>query len=170
MSRCDFHAVIQKFQDKGDKTNWTYLVVPAQVAGLLNPGNKKSFRVTGKLDHYVLTCVALIPAGEGNYLLPLNASMRKELKKQVGATIRVIIEAEREPPLHEPDLIQCLQDDPVAWSHFCTLTPSHQRYFSNWVGAAKTTITRDKRIASSVTALAKKWDYGMMIRSLKKET
>jgi len=45
-----FHAVLQKFGDKGEKTGWTYIEVPAKMAGFLKENNKKSFRVKGKID------------------------------------------------------------------------------------------------------------------------
>jgi hypothetical protein len=47
------------------------------------------------------------------------------------------------------------------------MPPSHQAYWSKWIESAKTEGTRTKRITQSVIALAKKFDYGQMIRSLK---
>jgi hypothetical protein len=170
MSRCEFHAVVQKFQEKGDKTNWTYLLVSEEIAESLNPGDRRSFRVSGTLDAFKIKGVALIPGGNGTYILPLNAAMRREIRKPVGAVIHVVMKKEHQLPEPDSELIQCLQDDPDAWAHFSSLTPSHQRYFSAWVASAKTTATRDKRITLCVSALAKKWDYGLMIRSMKKES
>ena len=39
-----FTATIQKFASQGEKTGWTYIVIPAELAQQLSPGNKKSFR------------------------------------------------------------------------------------------------------------------------------
>ncbi len=166
MAPCKFEAEICRYAQKGDKTNWTYIRIPAAIAERLHPGDRKGFRVTGWLDALRIEKVSLIPEGEGHLILPLNAGMRRQLRKSVGAKLVVSIEADQPPPL-DPELIQCLKDEPEAWKNFSALTPSHQRYFSTWVTSAKTTATRDKRIAHSVVALARNWDYGQMIRSLK---
>ena len=60
-----FTTAILKFDKKGEKTGWTYIVISADIARKLKPGNKKSFRVKGKLDHYSFAKTALLPMGEG---------------------------------------------------------------------------------------------------------
>ncbi|HEY1008428.1 MAG TPA: DUF1905 domain-containing protein, partial [Sphingobacteriaceae bacterium] len=47
-----FSAVIQKFRDKGEKSGWTYIEIPRDIAVELLPGQKKSFQVKGFLDAY----------------------------------------------------------------------------------------------------------------------
>jgi hypothetical protein len=54
------------------------------VAGKLMPGNKKSFRVKGKLDDQAIEKMALMPMGEGDFIMALKASIRKTLRKQKG--------------------------------------------------------------------------------------
>jgi hypothetical protein len=169
MSYIEFTTVIQKFTDNGDKTKWTYILVPAAHAQVLKPGNKKSFRVKGKLDEHKISQVALLPYGEGNFMMAINAEMRKHLKKQAGAKLKVRITAEVEDPPMDAEMIECLKEEPEAWERFSILTKSHQRYFSNWVSSAKTNQTRDTRIAHTVNAMMKNWDYGQLIRSLKKD-
>ena len=44
-----FNTTIQKFGKQGEKTGWTYIVVPEKISKKLNPGVKKSYRVKGKL-------------------------------------------------------------------------------------------------------------------------
>src|SRR5947208_3349524 len=73
----EYTMVILKFDEQGEKTGWTYIEVPADIAQQLKPGNKKSFRVKGKLDNYAIKKVALLPMGEGNFIMPFNAGMRK---------------------------------------------------------------------------------------------
>jgi hypothetical protein len=162
-------TVIEKFQQYGDKTNWSYVLIPEVIALQLKPGNRKTFRVKGKLDDYAIEKVSLIPDGNGNFILPVNSTMRKHLRKNAGATVVVSISVDDEPPPINSELLTCLQDDPAAWENFSVLRRSHQLYFSNWVNSAKTTQTRDKRIAHCVDALSKNFDYGQMIRSLKKQ-
>jgi hypothetical protein len=45
-----FTATLLQFQEQGEKTGWTYIQVPLAMAQQLKPGNKKVFRVKGKLD------------------------------------------------------------------------------------------------------------------------
>lgn len=168
-SHISFETTILKFNKKGDKTNWTYILVSHENAEKLKPGFRKSFRVKGMLDQLKIEKVALIPAGEGNFIMAVNAGMRKQLRKEAGSKIKVYIMPDEEPPPINAELVQCLKDEPGAWKNFGALARSHQLYFSNWVNSAKTLTTRSERIAHSVTALLKDRDFGEMIRSLKKD-
>ncbi len=82
-------ATIHKFEKQGEKTGWTYIEVPADIAQKLKPGNKKSFRVKGKLDNYKITGVSLLPMGGGSFIMALNAGMRKGIGKRHGAMLKV---------------------------------------------------------------------------------
>ncbi len=110
-----------------------------------------------------------MPMGGGSFIMPINAAMRKGTGKRKGARLKVQLEAETRDKKIVAELLECLADEPKAKQFFETLTPGHQRYFSNWIESAKTDQTRAKRIAQSVTALAKGMGYGEMIRSHKKE-
>jgi hypothetical protein len=164
-----FTATILQFASQGEKTGWSYIEVPADIAQKLKPGNKKSFRVTGKLDGYAIKNVALMPMGGGSFILPVNAEMRKGTGKRKGAMLKVQLKAETKAQEISSELMDCLADEPKALAFFKTLTPGHQRYFSNWIDSAKTVPTKSKRIAQAVSGLAKGFGYGEMIRSLKKE-
>jgi Uncharacterized protein conserved in bacteria len=161
-----FTAVIKKFRDKGEKTGWTYIEIPAAVAEKIKPNNKKTFRVKVILDNCKFTGLALLPMGDGNFILALNASIRKKIKKQKGATLKVNIEADNNPVQLNAELMECLADEPGSLSFFNQLTPGHRRYFSNWIDSAKTDATKTKRIAQTLTALSNHQHYGQMIRAL----
>src|SRR5690348_16127058 len=116
-----FTAVIKRFGSQGEKTGWTYIDVPAAIAQKLNPDNKKGFRVKGKLDEYPFSMIALLPMGGGDFILTLNATIRKAIKKQKGATVQVKMEVdtnEVEPP---SELMECLEDEPEALEYFKSL-------------------------------------------------
>ncbi|MEJ0102256.1 MAG: DUF1905 domain-containing protein [Bacteroidota bacterium] len=68
-----YTATILQFAEQGEKTGWTYIEIPADIAQKLKPGNKKSFRVKGKLDNHPIKKVALLPMGGGRFIMPLNA-------------------------------------------------------------------------------------------------
>lgn len=159
-----FTTTIQRFDKQGEKTGWSYIEIPADIAEQIKPGTKKSYRVKGKLDNFKITGVALLPMGGGSFIIPINADLRKGIGKRHGAMIKVQLEEDKQPFQFNKDFISCLEDDPVAAKHFYSLTGSHQRYFSKWIDSAKTEPTKVKRIAMAVSALAKKWDYGKMIR------
>lgn len=163
-----FTTTLYKFNEKGEKTGWTYIEIPADIIQQLKPGNRKEFKVKGKLDTHSITRVSVLPMGNGNFILPVNAIMRKAIGKKEGAMVKVQLQADDSVFIFNADFMECLEDEPKAKAFFNTLTGSHQRYFSKWIDSAKTTETKTKRIAMSVTALAKKWGYPEMIRSNKK--
>ena len=162
----NFNALIKKFGDKGEKTGWTYIEISAAIAEKLKPDNKKSFRVKGSLDNYVFEGLALIPMGEGNFILALNASIRKKIGKRKGASLKAKIEVDNNPVKLNAELMECLADDPDSLSFFNKLTPGHRKYFTNWIDSAKTDATKTKRIAQTLNALSNRQHFGQMIRAL----
>ncbi|MDB5198259.1 MAG: hypothetical protein JWO92_222 [Chitinophagaceae bacterium] len=160
-----FTTVIKKFGSQGEKTGWTYIEIPAAIAEKLKPNNKKSFRIKGKLDNYSFEGLALIPMGEGNFILALNASLRKKIGKRKGASLKVTMEADNAPVKLNAELMECLADEPESLSFFNELTPGHRKYFSNWIDSAKTDATKTKRIAQTLNALSNRQHYGQMIRA-----
>jgi hypothetical protein len=160
-----FSTAIQKFEQQGEKTGWNYLLIPAQTAQQIKPDCKKSYRVKGKLDLVPIAQVALIPMGGGDFIIPLNAALRKALGKRQGAIVQLSLCEDKAAFVHNADFLNCLADEPQAQVFFDTLSQSHQRYFSKWIDSAKTEATTAKRIAICINALAKKWDYGQMLRN-----
>jgi hypothetical protein len=158
-------VTLHRFEEKGEKTGWTYFEVPADLVQKLKPGNRKEFKVKGKLDNYAIKRVSLIPMGGGLFIMPVNATMRKAIGKRHGAMVKVQLEADDSVFVFNPDFMDCLADEPAAKTFFNSLTGSHQRYFSKWIDSAKTEPTKTKRIAMAVNALVKKWGYSEMIRA-----
>ncbi len=163
-----FKTIIHQFNEQGEKTGWTYIEVPADIAQQLKPGFKKSFRVKGKLDNFSINCVALMPMGEGNFILGINAEMRKGIRKAKGATLSVELEFDPTIRTVSDELMMCLEDDPIALERFKKMPNSHQMYFSNWIESAKTIETKSKRIAQTIEAMLLGQNYGEMIRANKK--
>lgn len=161
-----FSTVIKKFNDKGEKTGWTYIEIPAAVAEKLKPNNKKTFRVKGKLDNFSFKSFALLPMGDSTFIMALNAAVRKQIRKHKGASLQVTLEADNNPVPLNTELMECLADEPGSLSFFNSLTPGHRKYFSNWIDSAKTDVTKTKRIAQTLDALANQMQFGEMLRSL----
>ncbi len=123
------------------------------------------------LDKYAFEAVSLLPMGEGKFIMPLNATVRKAIKKQKGATVKVQLAVDGNPnPVKMPPALQeCLADEPEALARWEKLPQSHRHYWIKWIESAKTTPTKTKRIAKTVTAMARNMDYGTMLRSLRND-
>ncbi len=159
-----FSTTIKKFNEQGEKTGWTYIEIPADIAEQIKPNNKKSFRVKGRLDDFKIKSVALMPMGNGIFIMPFNEVMRKGTGKRKGAMISISIEEDKAPLKLNEDFLACLNDDPDALKHFNSLAGSHRNYFSKWVDSAKTEQTKTKRIAMAVAALSRGLGYTEMMR------
>jgi Domain of unknown function (DUF1905)/Bacteriocin-protection, YdeI or OmpD-Associated len=162
-----FKAKILKFQQQGEKTGWSYIEVSQRNAARLKPDSRVSFRVKGTLDNLKIEKTALLPMGEGNFILPINATIRKAVKKQAGDTLDVMLELDAREITPSKDFLQCLKDEPKALNHFKTLNKGHQNYFTKWIDSAKTIHTKTKRITMAVIALSEGKGYPEMIRANK---
>jgi hypothetical protein len=121
--------------------------------------------VKGKLDNFQFEKLALIPMGEGDFILPLNGRIRKAIGKKHGDKLKVVMEIDRRKIPLSSDLLECLNDDPVAMDFFNSLPGSHQQYFSKWIESAKTAETKTKRIVAAMLAFSKKQGYSEMMRA-----
>ncbi|MES2006359.1 MAG: YdeI/OmpD-associated family protein [Bacteroidota bacterium] len=162
-----FTATIHQFAEQGEKTGWTYVEIPSDIAQELKPGNKKTFRVKGKLDTYAISGVALLPMGAGKFILPLNAAMRKGIHKKKGSMLALQLAVDVKPLEAPAGFMECLEDEPKAKAFFAQLKLSHRNYFIKWMGGVKTETAVAKRIAQVITALAREQDFVTMIRSQK---
>jgi hypothetical protein len=165
-----FTTKILQFGDMGEKTGWTYIRVPAALAQQLLPDNKKSFRVKGRLDDHSIQKIALIPMGEGDFIMALNAGIRKAIRKQKGASLRVELEVDKAVIQPPKALLDCLADEPAALAYFKGLPKSHQNYFGNWIRTAKTEGTRTRRIACVVMAMVRHLTFSDMLRARTDDT
>ena len=159
-----FTAIIEQAGEMGEKTGWSYVIVPPDIAAQLKPGFKKSFRVKGKLDNYAIAQQALLPIGKGVFMMPLNASLRKAIHKNKGAMLKLSIEEDKKPLKISTELLECLADSPKAEKKFTALPQSHQMYYSKWIESAKTIQTRAKRIGMTISALERNLNFGEMLR------
>ncbi len=162
-----YTATIHQFGEQGEKTGWTYIEVPADIAQQLKPDTKRSFRVKGKLDKHPISGVALLPMGGGSFIIPLNATMRKAIKKKKGGMLEVKLAVDHNPLEPPPGFLECLADEPEAKAFFDQLKLSHRNYFIKWMGGVKSEAAVAKRIAQVITALSRGQDFVGMIRAQK---
>jgi len=165
-----YNTIIQQFGEMGEKTGWRYIEIPADIANQLKPGTKKSFRVRGMLDNLPVAGMALMPMGQGAFIMALKADIRKALRKDSGAILQVSLEEDTDYKVEIPDdLKDCFDFEPGAFEFFNTLAKSHREYFIKWINSAKTEETRAKRTVNTVNAMLRKWSYNQMIREMKNE-
>jgi len=166
----EFDTIILQFAEQGEKTGWSYIEVPADLAQQLKPGNKKSFRVRGMLDGFSVKGMALMPMGQGNFIMALKADVRRAIHKNKGAMLHICIEEDVDYKVQLPDdLKECFEFEPKAFDFFNSLPKSHREYFIKWIDGAKTSETRAKRIINTVNAMLHKWGYNTMIREMRKD-
>jgi Asp-tRNA(Asn)/Glu-tRNA(Gln) amidotransferase B subunit len=165
----EFTTVIQRFGKQGEKTGWTYIVIPADIAQKLKPGNKRGFRSKGKLDTYSFSGKSLLPMGKGEFILTIDSKIRKAIGKRHGEILKVQIEFDNSQYQLNKTFIECLNEAPQTLQFFKTLTRSHQNYFSKWIESAKTEETKAKRIAQALNAFDRMHGFAEMLRALKKE-
>jgi len=165
-----FKAEIERFEQMGEKTGWSYVFLPADIAQQIKPDCKVSFRVKGKIDQVDIAGMATVPMGEGDFILSLKAELRKRIKKEAGAKVELWLEEHQDFKMEMPDDLEwCLTDGEDLLTAFLQQPKSHQNYFIRWINEAKTEATRTKRLVMTVDAMVKKQDYGTMIRESKKK-
>jgi len=162
-----FKTIIQKFASKGAQSGWTYVDMPMDVVLKLKLENRREFRIKGTMDDVKFERLVCFPAKEGHFIIALNADLRKKLGKKEGAMLSIKFEVDKSGALKSQELLDCLAEEPEAFEHFKTLTPSHQNYFHQYVLSAKGADTRAGRIVNTINAMYKKMDYGEMVRDLK---
>src|SRR3569832_1253802 len=161
----EFTTMILQYAEQGEKTGWSLIEIPADIAREMKPGNKKSFRVRGMLDALPVSGMALMPMGEGNFIMALKAEVRKGIHKNAGAMLHVKLEEDVDFKIEIPaDLQECFDFEPEALEFFNTLAKSHRDYFVKWIDSAKTSETRAKRIVNTINAMLRKWTYNVMLR------
>jgi Domain of unknown function (DUF1905)/Bacteriocin-protection, YdeI or OmpD-Associated len=159
-----FQTILQKFGEKGEKTGWTYVEIPADIAQQIKPNTKVGFRVKGSIDNFSIKLVALLPMGEGDFIIPINADMRRGIRKEEGAMVTLTLEEDTDELPQSEELLMCLEDEPKALEAFLKMPKGHQNYYTKWIESAKTIETKTKRITMTVHGLAMGMDYGQMIR------
>ena len=164
-----FKAEIERFSEMGEKTGWSYVFIPQVIANEIKADCKKSFRVRGRIDHVPIAGMATVPMGEGDFIIALKASLRKQLRKDKGAVVELELEDDKEFKIEIPDDLElCLSDEQHLMEGFMRLPMSHRNWYINWLNSAKTESTRTKRLVKIVSAMDRGWTFGEMMREDKK--
>lgn len=141
-------CLLEKFHGKG---GWTF----TKIAGIKKGKTGKfGFRkVRGFIDDYEFRKFHLMPTKEGELFLPVKAEIRKQINKKDGDWVMVTLYPDDEPMDLPEELLLCLQDEPVAYSFFMTLSESEQKYYIEWIYSAKREETKIDRMAKTINRL-----------------
>ncbi len=148
----DKEYLLEKFPGKG---GWTYTIIPE-----VSPDPKTPFgwvRVKGSIDGYEISDYHLMPylTGSGQLFLPIKSEIRKNIKKEAGDYVHIILYPDNAPLEVPEELLLCLQDDAEALRFFNSLNKSEQHQYVKWIYSAKTDQTKVDRIAKTLVRLSK---------------
>lgn len=142
--------LLEKFPGKG---GWTYAIIPEVLQD-----KKKPFgwvKVKGTIDEFEIKNYRLMPMGNGKLFLPVKAEIRKQIKKQAGDYVQIVLYADNSP-LEIPEEIQlCLKEIPSIYETFLSFTEGQQKAYLDWIYSAKTDKTKVDRIAKMIAKLEK---------------
>ena len=162
-----FQAEIQLGESQGAAmVGWAFIDVPQAIAHQIKADYRQTYRVRGQIDGHAFDGLALMPKGEGDYYLAINATMRRILGKGIGDQLVLQLEEDVDFKITVPeDLEVCLlEEEGDLLDKFMSLTTSHRNYFIKYITDAKTVSTRIKRIAMTVEAMVLGTDFGAMVR------
>ncbi|GGA65119.1 hypothetical protein GCM10008015_02430 [Flavobacterium palustre] len=142
--------LLEKFPGKG---GWTFAAIPEVLQDKKAPFGW--VKVRGSIDDYEFKNYKLMPMGNGKLFLPLKAAVRKQIKKEAGDYVKVILYKD-DSPIEIPDeLVVCLKDEPLAYETFVKLKEGEQKAFIDWIYSAKKDETKVERIATTIKKIIK---------------
>ena len=146
----DKQYLLEKFPGKG---GWTYARIPEI------PQDKKSpfgfVKVKGHIDGMDIKNCRLMPMGNGMLFLPVKAAIRKQIGKEAGDWVDIVLYADNDPIEVPEELRLCLLEDPAAHDAFQQCTEGEQKAFIDWIFSAKTDQTKVRRIAQTMDKLVR---------------
>jgi hypothetical protein len=114
-----FTSMVQRYGENAEKTGWCYLAIPAPEAQRWHCTNRKGFRVKDFLNEVAIAQQALIPIGEGDYMLPLNPTLRKPLQQPaLGTVVQLRLQKDVSDLTIDLDFEACLAEGPAANTFF----------------------------------------------------
>ncbi|ULQ51904.1 YdeI/OmpD-associated family protein [Flavihumibacter fluvii] len=142
-------VLLEKFPGKG---GWTYARLPEIAAD--KHAHFGWVRVNGTVDGVALKHYNLMPMGKGQLFLPVKAAIRKQIKKEAGDYVEVILYADTEIIQVPENFRLCLEDEPGALAHFQALADEEKRRLLKWLEAPLSDEARIERMARAISRLA----------------
>jgi len=138
--------LLKKFNGKG---GWTFIELPE-----IKPDKNRYFgwvKVSGFIDDYELQHYPLQSMGNGSLFLPIKAEIRKQIKKQAGDVVKVVLFSDNGNDTDtSEELKACLDEVPEAYEKFNLLPTSKQKAFIDWISSAKNDEIKVQRIINTI--------------------
>lgn len=144
----DGDYLLEKFPGKG---GWTYARIPE-----ILPDRHSHFgwvKVKGNIHGFEIQKFHLMPMGNGQLFLSVNAKIRKVIKKEVGDIVRITLFTDNEPDTIPKEWSLCLKDEPKAESFFLQLSDSEQLHIVKYIYSAKTDDIKVERMSECLDLL-----------------
>ena len=137
--------LLQKMPGKG---GWTFVLL----SGIVIDSKKPSLwtNVTGTIDHHPFEGLSLAKTANGNYFFTIKAAIRKQIQKQAGDYVHLVLYEDHSLFTIPEELLDCLKIEPEAHQKFLQLKENHQKEFVHWIYAAKREETKAQRINSTI--------------------
>lgn len=147
----EFDAEIKK----QEKIDGAYIEFPYDVEKEF--GTKGQVKVKASFDG-VEYRGSLANMGLGCHILGVLQKIRKEINKQPGDMVHVILQKDEEPRVVEipEDFKEKLEENSSAKDFFESLSYSGKKKYVDWITSAKKAETRDKRLKEAVEMLSNK--------------
>lgn len=135
--------LLEKYPGKG---GWTYIALPQ-----IKPAKDTPFgwvKVSGSIDDYSLKQISLMSMGERKLFLPVKASIRKQIKKEAGDFVELLLFEDNAPIEFPKEILDCFDLEPTELlQRFKGFALWEQKAYLNWIYDAKKKETKAKRIA-----------------------
>lgn len=147
----DAKRLLQKYPGKG---GWTYALIPEVLQDKSKPFGWVTVR--GFIDDYEIQQYKLMPKGDGQLFLPVKAAIRKQIKKEAGDYVHIVLYADHSKTQIPGDILECFKDEaPSILKTFQSFSDSEQKVYLDWILAAKTADTQADRILKMMGRLKK---------------
>jgi hypothetical protein len=147
--------IIQKMDVKG---GWHYITLPySKFAKTKNPFGW--IIVKGKIDDYSISQYKLWPTKEGKLFLALKKDIRKQIQKEAGQKVTIILYVDNSNLVIPVDFAVCLADAPKANYFFETLSTTSKKQYIDWIYNAKNSATIETRMTTAIKKLEQGLKY-----------
>lgn len=135
-----------------NKCGWTYVRLPE-----LAPSKNTAFgwvRVSGTIEGHEISKYNLQSMGNGMLFFPVNAQLRKKIKKQIGDLVHLTLYEDKIPSQIQEELDLCLQDVPQAYERYLRYSEQEKKDLLDWIYAAKTDEIKVDRMVKAIDKIA----------------
>jgi hypothetical protein len=146
----DRQYLLEKYPGKG---GWTYASIPEVLQNKHAPFGW--VKVKGFIDNVEIKNYKLMPMGNSQLFLPVKAAIRKQIGKNEGDWVHVILYADKDSIEIPSELLLCLEEEPMAYKSFFSYTEGQQNEFIDWIYSAKRKETQVERIVVVLDKLIK---------------